>query len=302
MRALITGGHGFVGKHLHAHLVESGDDVAVLDRTDGFDVTDADGTRRAIEQAQPEVVYHLAAMAHVGESWGSPALVFRVNAEGTFNVLEAARACGVRRVLVVGSAEEYGRVERGDASIREDNPLRPASPYGVSKVAAGLIAQQAFLAHGDATIHVRPFNHTGAGQAPTFVAPAFARRIVEAERSGADHIAVGNLEPVRELLDVRDVVRAYRLLIERGQPGEVYNVARGRGFSVREIAETLLSFAKATIRLEVDPELVRPVDVPRLVGDPAKLTNATGWSPRYELADTLEWVFDDARTATANLE
>jgi GDP-4-dehydro-6-deoxy-D-mannose reductase len=295
MRAVITGGHGFVGGYLRAHLVEHGDDVVILDRTDGFDVTDADGTARAIADARPDVVYHLAAFTHVGQSWASPAAVFRVNAEGTFNVVDAARACGARRVLIVGSAEEYGRVADPCVPLREDIALRPASPYGVSKAAAGLIGQQAYLAHGFETIHVRPFNHTGAGQTPAFVAPAIAQRIIEAERTGAEHIAVGNLDPVRELLDVRDVVRAYRLLAEKGVPGEAYNVARGRGYSIREIAETMLSFATTPIRLEVDPALVRPVEVPKLVGDPAKLTAATGWSPEHELADTLRWVFDASR-------
>ncbi len=298
MRTLITGGRGFVGTYLREHLEECGDEVVLLDRSDGFDVSDHDATRLAFINAGAEVVYHLAAFTHVGESWTSPSAVLRVNVEGTFNVLEAARASGARRVIVVGSAEEYGRVDEARAPLREDTPLRPTTPYGVSKAAAALLAQQAFLAHGLETIRVRPFNHTGAGQAPTFVAPALARRIVDAERAGVDQIPVGNLDPVRELLDVRDVVRAYRLLAERGVPGEVYNVAKGRGYSIREIAETMLSYTRASIRLEVDPTLVRPVEVPRLVGDPSKLMTATGWSPRHELADTLRTVFDHATTIT----
>jgi GDP-4-dehydro-6-deoxy-D-mannose reductase len=253
-----------------------------------------------IADAQPEVVYHLAAFAHVGASWSSPATVFRVNVEGTFNVIAAARACGARRVIVAGSAEEYGRAGASGAPLPEHTPVAPLSPYGVSKATAGLLAQQAFLAHGFATIHVRPFNHTGPGQQATFLAPALARRIIDAEREGADHIAVGNLDPVRELLDVRDVVRAYRLLAEHGEPGEVYNIARGQGFRVREIAETLLSFAASPIRLEVDPELVRPVDVPALVGDRAKLIAATQWSPQHDLTATLRSVWDHTKAHSFN--
>jgi GDP-4-dehydro-6-deoxy-D-mannose reductase len=291
---VITGGRGFVGGHLCAHLVAEGDEVVVLDRSDDFDVCDPDSTARTIADAHPEVVYHLAAFAHVGASWSSPATVFRVNVEGTYNVIEAARTCGARRVIIVGSAEEYGRAGSTGEPLPEHTPVAPLSPYGVSKATGGLLARQAFLAHGLATIHVRPFNHTGPGQAPTFLAPALARRIIDAEREGADHIAVGNLDPVRELLDVRDVVRAYRLLADHGEPGEIYNVARGHGYRVREIAETLLSFAGSPIRLEVDPALVRPVDVPALVGDSTKLGAATQWSPEYDLTATLRSVWDSA--------
>ena len=193
-----------------------------------------------------------------------------------------------------------GRAGSSGAPLPEHTPVAPLSPYGVSKAAAGLLAQQAFLAHQFATIHVRPFNHTGPGQPANFLAPALARRIIEAERGGVDHIAVGNLDPVRELLDVRDVVRAYRLLAELGEPGDVYNIARGHGFRVREIAETLLSFAATQIRLEVDPALVRPVDVPALVGDAAKLVAATQWSPQHDLAATLRSVWDHAQTDAFN--
>ena len=148
---------------------------------------------------------------------------------------------------------------------------------------------------------MRPFNHTGPGQPANFLAPALARRIIEAEQAGVDHIAVGNLDPVRELLDVRDVVHAYRLLAEGGEPGDVYNITRGHGFRVREIAETLLSFAATPIRLEVDPALVRPVDVPALVGDAAKLVAVTQWSPQHDLAATLRSVWDYAQPTRSTL-
>ncbi len=295
MRAVITGGNGFVGRHLAAHLRACGDTVTILDRDEHLDVRDRASTHELIAAATPEVVYHLAAFTHVGDSWADPSEVVRVNVEGTMNVLDASRAAGASRVLVVGSAEEYGKVSPDEVPLSESTPLRPTTPYGASKAAAGLFAVQAWLAHGLETVRVRPFNHTGPGQAPIFLAPALAQRILDAIAAGHDAIPIGNLEPVRELLDVRDVVRAYRLLMERGVPGEAYNVATGHGHSVREIAETLLALAERPLRLEVDPALVRPVEVARLVGDPSKLERATGWQPEHALTSTLRAVFDDAQ-------
>jgi GDP-4-dehydro-6-deoxy-D-mannose reductase len=218
-----------------------------------------------------------------------------VNTVGTLQVLRACRDAGVERVLVVGSAEEYGAVGADELPITEETPLRPRSPYAASKVAAGYLALQAFLGEGLGTVRVRAFNHTGPGQSPRFLVAALSRRIVEAERDGLDEVLVGSLEPIRDLSDVVDVVRAYRLLAERGRPGEVYNVCCGRGLTVREVAERLVALAARPLRLRVDPDLVRPVDVPRLVGDPAKLRADTGWSPTVDLDDTLARVLDHAR-------
>ncbi len=173
--------------------------------------------------------------------------------------------------------------------------MRPITPYGASKVAASYLALQAWLGSGLETIRVRPFNHTGPGQSARFLVPALAQRIVEAERDERDEIAVGNLDPVRDVNDVRDVVRAYRLLASDGAPGEVYNVCSGTGVSVREIAELLLAHAQRPLRLVQDPALVRPVEVPRLVGDASKLRAATGWEPEYTLDDTLRDVLQGAR-------
>jgi GDP-4-dehydro-6-deoxy-D-mannose reductase len=213
------------------------------------------------------------------------------------HVLAAARRAGVDRVLVVGSAEEYGAALDADMPLTEEAPLRPVTPYGAAKVAADYLALQAFLGSGLGAIRARPFNHTGPGQSDRFLVPALARRVADAERRGASEVRVGSLEPIRDITDVRDVVRAYRLLVERGDPGEVYNVCSGRGVVVGEIAKRLLDLADRPLRLLVDPDLVRSVDVPRLVGDASKLRAATGWRPEIDLEQTLRDVFDDARAA-----
>jgi GDP-4-dehydro-6-deoxy-D-mannose reductase len=300
VKVLITGGGGFVGQYLAAHCVEQGDDVVMLDRSgdDPIDITDRAATHAALAKNEPEVVYHLAALSHVGDSWNDPSAVYRVNVEGTAHVLDAARAAAVRRVVVVGSAEEYGRVDAADLPLREDAPLRPTTPYGVSKIAASYLALQAHLAHGLDVIRVRAFSHTGPGQSDRFLVPALAGRIAAAEREQRDEIRAGSLEPVRDLSDVRDVVRAYRLLADLGTAGEVYNVCSGSGVSVREIADHLLAAARRPLRITVDPALVRPVEVSRLVGDASRLRADTGWSPAHGLDATLAAVLDDARART----
>jgi len=299
MRALVTGGAGFVGRHLVAHLEECGDEIAVFDRAGehAMDVTDAEAVRRAIEAVRPEVVFHLAAVSHVGASWSAPAQVFRVNAEGTLHVLRSCTDARVERVVVVGSADVYGAVAPSELPITEEAPLRPVTPYGASKAAADVLALQAFLGDGLETVRVRAFNHTGPGQSPRFLVPALASRIARAERDGSSEVALGALDPVRDLSDVRDVVRSYRLLAERGEPGEAYNVCSGRGVSVAEVAERLVQRSTRELRITVDPDRVRPVDVPRLVGDPAKVHAATGWEPGIHLDETLRTVLDAARAA-----
>jgi len=300
VKVLITGGSGFVGRYLAAHCAEQGDDVVTLDRSgdEPIDITDREATRAALAKHEPEVVYHLAALSHVGDSWSDPSAVYRVNIEGTAHVLDGARATGVRRVVVVGSAEEYGRVDAADLPLREDAPLRPTTPYGVSKIAASYLALQALLAYGLDVIRVRAFSHTGPGQSDRFLVPALAGRVAAAEREQRDEIRAGSLDPVRDLSDVRDVVRAYRLLAEHGTAGAVYNVCSGSGVSVREIADHLLAAARRPLRITVDPELVRPVEVPRLVGDASRLRADTGWRPTYGLDETLAAVLEDARTTS----
>jgi GDP-4-dehydro-6-deoxy-D-mannose reductase len=296
VRALVTGSSGFVGSHLVRHLEESGDEVTGLDRHSGVDVTDAEAVRNSFAAHRPDAVYHLAAVSHIGASWSAPLEVLRVNAEGAFNVLRAALDAGVSRVLLVGSAEEYGIVGEADLPITEDAPLRPVTPYGASKVAAEFLGLQTHLGEGLPVIRVRAFNHTGAGQGERFLVPGLARRIAEAEGRGAKEVPVGSLEPVRDFTDVADVVRAYRLLVERGEPGEVYNVCSGRGWSVGELAERLLRLARHAMELVEDPDLVRPVEIPRLVGDNTRLRAATGWAPETDLDDTLAAVLDHWRS------
>ena len=297
MRALVTGGHGFVGAHLRAHCEQCGDEVVSLDRTgeEPLDVTDRDAVRDAFARHRPEVVYHLAALSHVGESWDDPTAVLRVNVEGTAHVLGAAHAVGAGRVVVIGSGEEYGKVEPDEVPVGEDVPLRPTSPYGVSKLAASYLALQAHLAYGLDVVRVRAFSHTGPGQSPKFLVPALAARIVAAEREGRDEICVGSLDPVRDFTDVRDVVRAYRLLATGGEAGAVYNVCSGTGVAVRDVAARLVAMATRPLSVSVDPELVRAVDVPCMVGDPGRLRARTGWSPEYSLEETLTAVLEDAR-------
>lgn len=301
MKALITGGGGFVGVYLAAHLAEAGDEVVSIDRTgsEGLDITDRDAIHDAFQRHLPSVVYHLAALSHVGESWNDPTRVLRVNIEGTANVLDAARAAEVSRVIVVGSAEEYGLVDERDLPLREEAPLRPSTPYGVSKIAASYLALQAHLAYGLDVVRIRAFSHTGPGQSDRFLVPALAQRVAKAERDEVDEIFVGSLDPVRDLSDVRDVVRAYRLVATHGHVGAIYNVASGVGVSVREITERLVGAARRPLRVSVDQALVRPIEVPRLIGDASRLRADTGWSPEHSLDETLAAVLADARTRLA---
>jgi GDP-4-dehydro-6-deoxy-D-mannose reductase len=296
VRAAVTGARGFVGRHLSAHLSDAGDEVLALDvdSTTPVDVTDAPAVARLLGTVRPDVVYHLAARSHVGESWYDVEGVRRVNVDGTANVLRACRDAGVARVLIVGSAEEYGVVGT-EAPIGEDTTLHPASPYARSKADAEALALDAHRDDGLGVVCVRAFNHTGPGQSTKFLVPGLASRIVAVERSGADDVAIGNLDPVRDYTDVRDVARAYRLLALGGESGAVYNVCSGVGVSVAEIAEALLALAQRPLQLVVDPDLVRATDVPILVGDPTKLIAATGWSPSVPLAQTVGDVMADVR-------
>jgi GDP-4-dehydro-6-deoxy-D-mannose reductase len=286
VRAFVTGGNGFVGTWLVAHLEEQDDDVVAVDHD--VDVRDGAAVRTAVRDAAPDAIYHLAALTHVGKSWDGPEEVLQVNTMGTLHVLQAARACASPpRVLLVSSAEVYGVVEEGSLPAKEDMPLEPVTPYAASKVAAEYLGVQAHLAHGLHVVRVRPFNHVGPGQGPGFVVPSLAARIVEGLRRGGGTVPVGNLSARRDLTDVRDVVRAYRLLVERGIPGEVYNVCSGRAVAVTELADRMLRMAGVDLELVPDPELVRPVDVPVMFGDPSKLMAATGWAPRIDLDQTL---------------
>ncbi|HXA31768.1 MAG TPA: GDP-mannose 4,6-dehydratase [Acidimicrobiales bacterium] len=292
MRSLITGGRGFVGTWLAEHLRERGDEVVAIDYE--VDVTDPVALLEAVTAAAPDAIYHLAALTHVGDSWKDPLQVLQVNVIGTAALLAAARQCGTDpRILVTSSAEVYGAVT--DPSLMpldELTPTAPLTPYAASKLAAEALIGQAFRGHGQEVIVVRPFNHIGPGQTPNFAVPALAKRIVEADRRGDSSIAVGNLAARRDFTDVRDVVKAYRMLIDSGTPGEVYNVCSGHDVAIEEIATTLLRLAGASLEFKTDPALTRPVEVPVLRGDPTRLQHATGWKPEIPLDQTLADVLE----------
>ena len=281
-----------MGTWLADHLREQGDEVVAIDYE--VDVTDPVVLLEAVTAAAPDAIYHLAALTHVGDSWKDPLQVLQVNVIGTAALLAAARQCGTDpRVLVTSSAEVYGAVT--DPSLMpldELTPTAPLTPYAASKLAAEALIGQAFRGHGQEVIVVRPFNHIGPGQTPNFAVPALAKRIVEADRRGDSSIAVGNLAARRDFTDVRDVVKAYRMLIESGTPGEVYNVCSGHDVAIEEIATTLLRLAGTSLEFKTDPALTRPVEVPVLRGDPTRLQHATGWKPEISLDQTLADVLE----------
>jgi GDP-4-dehydro-6-deoxy-D-mannose reductase len=291
MRVLVTGSRGFVGSWLVRHFESSGDAVTGLD--ENADVTDAALIREAVVGDSPDCIVHLAALSSVGSSWGDSSRTYEVNTVGTANLLDAAAACAnPPRVLVVSSSEVYGWAGREALPAREELPVRPLSPYAASKAAAEIVAFQMFRSRKLEVIVARPFNHTGPGQTPAFVVPALAEQVAKAIASGTSTIKTGNLDVYRDISDVRDVVVAYRLLLENGRPGQIYNVCSGRSVSIRSVAERLIDLAGLDISIDVDQQRVRPVDVPDLWGDPGRLAADCGWEPAYSLERTLGDVLD----------
>jgi len=295
MKALVTGGAGFVGHHLLRHLQEAGDDVVAVDRGDGPDLLDGEGFAELVRETAPDAVYHLAGYSDVGGSWSDPVGTFRANAEGTLNVLQACAQLNGARVLVISSADVYGRVHLDELPLTEDQPLRPVSPYAASKIAADFLGLQAHLGYELEVVRVRAFNHLGPGQTNRFVAPALAERIALNELEGREVVPVGNLTPRRDFTDVRDVVRAYRLLVEHGEPGEAYNVCSGTDIAVSDLADRLVAMAERPMRLEENAALQRPVDVPVLRGDFTKLHKATNWQPSIDVDVTLHDILSEWR-------
>ena len=293
MRVLVTGASGFVGRHLVAHLRDLGDDVIPSDT----DVTDPEALARELGSHRPEVVYHLAAQSDMGRGWADPVRTVRVNAEGTFNVLDAARRAGTALVVAASSSEVYGPAAETELPLTEDAPLRPANPYAASKAAAEMMCRQARFGVGPDVVIVRAFNLLGPGQGTGFVASALAAQIAGNERSGGDRVRVGNLEARRDFTDVRDAARAYRLLAAHGSPGEAYNLCSGTDRPVRELAEMLMGLTGRPMALETDPDRFRPADARARRGDPAKLRAATGWRPEIPLTETLADLLDHWRAA-----
>jgi GDP-4-dehydro-6-deoxy-D-mannose reductase len=306
-RVLVTGASGFVGSHLVPRLAAGGTQVFALGTeaapaleshlagTFIADLRDEAAIRDAVAAARPDAIVHLAALSSAGKSFAEPALTQDVNAKGTGNVLAAARdAAPVARILVVSSSEVYGPQPEG-TRIREDTPFHPVSPYAESKAAAEGIAERA-AREGLDVIRARAFSHTGPGQTTTFVIPGWADQIVRIERGELPPmLRVGNLQVTRDLSDVEDVVGAYLALLERGAPGEAYNVCRGEGVLLADVAAQMAGMASVPIRIEVDPERLRPADVPWLVGDPGKIEAATGWRATTPLERTLAAVLEHRR-------
>lgn len=303
MKALVIGADGFVGRHLVSHLRDAGDEVIeavgpAAERAGSrlpLDVRDADSVRSVVRAAAPEAIYHLAAVAYGPDAAADPSGAVQVTVGGTVSVLQAAsHAANPATVLVTGSSEVYGAAIEG--SVAEDAPLRPMSVYGATKVAQETLALAMGRAMNVPVVVTRAFNHIGPGQRPSFAVASFARQLRMIERRAAKPVLrVGNLEPVRDFSDVRDVARAYRLLVAGGHVGSPVNVATGVGRSIRELLDTLVEESGANPRIEVDPARVRRDDPPRIVGDPSRLRQLTGWIPEIPLRTTLRDIWSDAQ-------
>jgi GDP-4-dehydro-6-deoxy-D-mannose reductase len=317
VRLLVTGAGGFVGGHLVDFLHVEHPEVEVHGvvlphggvswrAAAGARVVEADLTEPAaaaavVEEVRPEGIVHLAGQASVHLSWLDPAGTLRTNVLGIVHLLDAVRQLGLRPpVLVIGSAEEYGPVGPEEMPIREETPLRPASPYAVSKVAQGALALLYGPAGGLRVVLTRTFHHTGPGRGEAFAESSFARQLAEIEAGRRPPVLkVGNLDAVRDFADVRDVVRAYWMLLEKGEGGVAYNVCSGRGRRIRDLLDVLLAASGTRVEVRVDPERLRPADVPAQVGDPSRLRAATGWEPRIPLERTLRDLLDDWRSRVA---
>jgi GDP-4-dehydro-6-deoxy-D-mannose reductase len=307
MRVLITGISGFVGSYMAEHALAQGAEVfgsarwrSKTENIDNLrskitliesDLRDLFSVRSLLEAAQPTHVLHLAAQSFVAASWHAPAETLTTNIIAQVNLLEGLRGLKMApRFLVVGSSEEYGLVEPHELPIKETNPLRPLSPYAVSKVAQDLMGFQYFKSYGMPIIRTRAFNHEGARRGDVFVTSNFARQVAEIEAGLRDPvISVGDLKPRRDYSDVRDIVRGYWLLLNDGEPGEVYNLCSGRSWAIQEVLDFLLAQSRVkNITVRTDPARLRPSDVMILEGDPSKMERATGWKVEIPFERTLK--------------
>jgi GDP-4-dehydro-6-deoxy-D-mannose reductase len=294
---LVTGATGFAGSHLVDHLLLNHGSIAAWAHRGGqvphandsrvawnsIDLLDREAVARALADLQPSVVYHCAGIAHVGDSWSRPVRALSVNVLGTHHVLEGIRDARLTcPILVTGSALVY----RPSATpLREEDPIGPSDPYGLSKLAQEMLALRD---HGAPVFVVRPFNHAGPRQSPAYVTSSFARQIAEIEARRREPILrVGNLESHRDITDVRDTVRAYRLVVERGRPGRPYNVCSGQAYRVSALLDALIGLSQTPIRIERDPARLRPSDNPVIVGDGARIAAEAGWRPEIAIERTL---------------
>ena len=305
MRALITGVSGFAGSHLADYLISHtdlevwGTDISGNDRNIAHiredldvvvgDMSQPDVASDILTRAQPDYVFHLAAQAFVPASWRDPWQTIANNIRAQLNMLQALVKSGDRpRMLIVGSADEYGMITPDELPITEAAPLRPYSPYAVSKIAQDMLGYQYFASHDLPIVRVRPFNHIGARQSSAFVTSDFAKQIAEIEAGSQEpKLQVGNLEAKRDFTDVRDIVRAYHLALEYGEAGEVYNLGAEQAYSIREVLDMLLAVSQVEIEVVPDPARLRPSDVPVVVSDCGKFRQQTGWRATVALRESL---------------
>ena len=318
MKILITGVTGFVGSHLAEYCLSLDQQVEVIgtcrwrSRRENIehledainlyecDLRDASSVKTLLADIQPERIFHLAAQSYVPSSWNSPGETITTNVIGQLNIFEAMRETNsTASIQIAGSSEEYGLVHPEEAPITEENPLRPLSPYAVSKVAQDMLAYQYFQSYGLRVVRTRAFNHTGPRRGDVFVTSNFAKQIAEIEAGQRPPVIhVGDLNPKRDFTDVRDIVRAYWLSLEHCSLGEVYNVASGKAYRIKEVLKILLDNSGQDIEVVEDPERLRPSDVPLLLGDNSRFCKATGWSPEIPFEQTAKDLLDYWRERT----
>ena len=305
-RVLITGVTGFAGSHLVDYLLTRSDcDIIGIhrwrSRTENVehfagritmlecDLRDATSTRDTLERVRPDWIFHLAAQSFVPTSWIAPTESLMTNMLAQLNIFEAVRHMGLEcRIQLACSSEEYGLVHADEVPIRETNPLRPLSPYAVSKVTQDLLGYQYWMSFKIDCVRTRGFNHEGPRRGPVFVASDFAKQIADIEKGRKPPVLhVGNLEAKRDFTDVRDMVKAYVLALEKCEPGEVYNISSGRAWSIQQVLDLLLGMTQTKIEVRQDPARLRPSDVPILLGDSSKFHAATGWTPTIPFEQTL---------------
>jgi GDP-4-dehydro-6-deoxy-D-mannose reductase len=308
MKVLITGITGFAGSHLADFILEEHTDVQVYGMIrwrsrrenirhlqDKVELVEADlkdmvSLKKCLAQIKPDRIFHLAAQSFVPTSWTCPTETFAINSIGQINLFEALLSLGLKpRIQIAGSSEEYGMVYEDEVPMKETNPLRPLSPYAVSKVAQDLLAYQYHQSYGLPAVRTRGFNHTGPRRGEVFICSNFARQIAEIESGKREPVIyVGNLEAKRDFTDVRDMVRAYWLSLEKGEPGDVYNIGSGTTHKIKDVLNMLLSMTDAQVKVEVDPSRLRPSDVPILLADSTKFRRVTGWELRYDFFQSLQ--------------
>lgn len=312
MKVLITGITGFAGSHLAEYILREKSDTEIYgiirwrSRMDNInhirrylklveaDLRDFSSVVSILECIKPDYIFHLAAQSFVPTSWLAPSETITTNIIGQLNIFEAIRHLKLDpKIHLACSSEEYGLVYPDELPIKETNPLRPLSPYAVSKVGQDLLGYQYFKSYGMRIIRTRGFNHTGPRRGEVFVTSNFAKQIAEIELKRREPIIfVGNLEAQRDFTDVRDMVRGYWLSLEKGQPGEVYNISSGKAYSIHQILYNLLEYTDIKVEIKVDPNRLRPSDVPILIGDNSKFVNATGWQPTIPFSQTLQDLLD----------